>query len=321
MSSKIIAVYFSMKGRDIFLTLMIIIVFVLLYLFIALSIGKKNVENNWPIHRCNPAIMPFASLFGHDVGENFTHCIQSMQTKYSDYLNLPLHYNMHVMSSNASNSMQAIQSARGFISNLRGFITDIIQNVFGVFLNMLIEFQRGIVVIKDIMGKLVGILTSLIYTLDGSVKTMESTWNGPPGHAVRALSGVCFHPDTKVKLIDNTVLNMKDVPLNAILKNGATVRAVLTISNQTKNGDIKEKLYMLPNGEDNDNQILVTGSHLVYLPKQDTFVPIDSIDEATISSIETPTLSCLITSDHTIPLGQWIFHDWEDNNGSPSKSI
>lgn len=321
MSSKIIAVYFSMKGRDIFLTLIIIIVFVLLYLFIALSVGKKNVENNWPIHRCNPAIMPFASLFGHDVGKNFTHCIQSMQTKYSDYLNLPLHYNMHVMSSNASDSMQAIQSARGFISNLRGFITDIIQNVFGVFLNMLIEFQRGIVVIKDIMGKLVGILTSLIYTLDGSVKTMESTWNGPPGDAVRALSGVCFHPDTKVKLIDNTILNMKDVPLNAILKNGATVRAVLTISNQTNNGDIKEKLYMLPNGEDNDKHILVTGSHLVYLPKQDTFVPIDSLDEATISSIETSTLSCLITSDHTIPLGQWIFHDWEDNNGSPSKSI
>ena len=32
-------------------------------------------------------------------------------------------------------------------------------------------------------------------------------------------------------------------------------------------------------------------------------------------------LSCLITSNHTIPIGQWIFHDWEDNNGSPAKSL
>jgi hypothetical protein len=305
-----------MNGRDIFLTLIIIIVFVLLYLFIAISVGKKNVENNWPIYRCNPAIMPFASLFGHDVGENFTHCIQSMQTKYSDYLNLPLHYGIHSMGSIGGELVNSIQSVRAFISKFRGFITFITGDVFGVFLSVLIEFQRGLIVIKDIMGKLLGVLTSLIYTLDGSVKTMGSLWNGPPGSTVRALSSICFHPDTKVKLIDDTILNMKDVPLNAILKNGETVRAVMTISNQTKNGDIKEKLYMLPNGEgeDNDDHILVTGSHLVYLPNQDKFVPIYSIDEATISSIDTPILSCLITSDHTIPLGRWIFHDWEDNN-------
>ena len=29
----------------------------------------------------------------------------------------------------------------------------------------------------------------------------------------------------------------------------------------------------------------------------------------------------LITSDHSIPIGEWIFHDWEDNNGSPSKNL
>ena len=23
-------------------------------------------------------------------------------------------------------------------------------------------------------------------------------------------------------------------------------------------------------------------------------------------------LSCLITSDNTIPIGKWVFHDWED---------
>ena len=37
------------------------------------------------------------------------------------------------------------------------------------------------------------------------------------------------------------------------------------------------------------------------------------------SSTNSQMFICLITSDHTIPLGNYIFHDWEDNNGSPSK--
>ena len=38
-----------------------------------------------------------------------------------------------------------------------------------------------------------------MYVMDGSIKTMNSTWNGPPGQLVRAL-GKCFHPYTNIKL-------------------------------------------------------------------------------------------------------------------------
>ena len=50
-----------------------------------------------------------------------------------------------------------------------------------VFLNILIEFQKVIINIKDSLGKVVGILATLLYTLDGSQKTMASVWKGPPG--------------------------------------------------------------------------------------------------------------------------------------------
>ena len=38
-----------------------------------------------------------------------------------------------------------------------------------------------------------------------------------------------------------------------------------------------------------------------------------------ITDTKQETLCCLITSNNTIPIGKWIFHDWEDNN--PSKII
>ena len=41
----------------------------------------KDIKDNWPEYRCNPT-MPFASQFGVDPSENFTYCIQNMQTGY-----------------------------------------------------------------------------------------------------------------------------------------------------------------------------------------------------------------------------------------------
>ena len=50
----------------------------------------------------------------------------------------------------------------------------------------------------------------------------------------------------------------------------------------------------------------------------------DKVEDSSFSEltdIKCEKLTCLITSNHTIPIGGRIFHDWEDNNGSPSKSL
>ena len=73
-----------------------------------------------------------------------------------------------------------------------------------------------------------------------------------------------------------------------------------------------EKLYLIPNGE-NNSSILVTGSHLIFDKSKMKFIFVKDLSESKESDIKTDTLVCLITSDHTIPLGNYIFHDWEDN--------
>jgi hypothetical protein len=313
-----------MKASDINLTIFIILIFIALYVVNILSIGVSNIKENWPTYRCNPVVMPFAAAFGQDATQNFTHCIQTMQTNYMGYLTQPIHYNLSVMGDTMNTLTSSLQSARAFLSNIRDFITNIVQNIFGVFLNILIEFQKITVSIKDLMGKLIGILATLLYTLDGSVKTMNSVWNGVPGKTVRSLQNVCFHPNTKIKLANNTIVNMKDVPLNAKLKNGSMVQAIMTISNVKENNKQREALFEVPCGE-NNSKILVTGSHLVYDPKHKHFISVKDLsltnNNILQTNVECPVLNCLITSDHTIPIGEWIFHDWEDNNGSISKSL
>jgi hypothetical protein len=305
-----------MKTSDITLTIIIFIVFIVLYVFNIFSIGIKQVSEDWPKYRCNPTIMPFASIFGHDPVSNFTYCIQNMQSNYMGYLMQPLQYNFNVLGGIGGTMTKSINDVRAFINNIREYITNIVQSIFGVFLNILIEFQRLTINIKDLFGKLIGIMATLMYTLSGSVMTMKSAWEGPPGQLTRAL---CFHPETKVELKDGTTVNMKDLSLNAILKNIVRVCAVMNISNLDENGKHIEKLYRIPSS--NNEDILVSGSHLVYCCELKRFIHVEELREAIVTDIKCDNLTCLITSDHTIPIGNWIFHDWEDNNGSSSKTL
>jgi hypothetical protein len=96
----------------------------------------------------------------------------------------------------------------------------------------------------------------------------------------------------------------------------------MNISNVDEHNNPIEKIYSVSGGEgDGDASILVSGSHLIYDPKHKRFIHVEELEEAKETTIRLDTLACLITSDHTIPIGKWIFHDWEDNNGSDSKSI
>jgi len=148
--------------------------------------------------------------------------------------------------------------------------------------------------------------------------TMASAWKGPPGQLVRAL---CFHPETKVKLQNGNIFSMKEIPLNSILPNGSRVCAVMEISNLDEKGNYVEEMYKVKNKGEPSDTILVSGSHLVYDTVLCDFVHVKELSAAESSDVNCDILYCLITSDHTIQIGEWIFHDWEDSNGSAPKHI
>ena len=141
-------------------------------------------------------------------------------------------------------------------------------------------------------------------------------------HHIRQ-TAMCFDPDTKIQLDTGELIAMKDVKLGAKLKNGSVVQSVMKINNLDENNNIINKMYKLENGEKNE-PIYVTGSHLIYDSTIKDFVKVSNYrgtNPSIESNKECPELACLITSDHTIPIGNEIFHDWEDNNGSESKNI
>jgi phage-related minor tail protein len=178
-----------MRSSDIFLSIFVLLIFAFLYYYNILAVGMKEIEDNWPEYRCNPAVMPFAGSFGHDAGDNFTYCIQNMQTDYMGVLLQPVNYTMSLIGDISGDLTDAVNNIRAFINNLRNFVTSIVQSIFGVFLNILIEFQKIIIKTRDMIGKVIGIIVTMMYLVQGSLNTMNSAWAGPMGALVRSIGG------------------------------------------------------------------------------------------------------------------------------------
>ena len=262
------------------------------------------IKSKWPLYRCNPIYMPLAD----DIQSNFVYCIQSMQTNFMGYLLEPLSFLTSSINNLLGSFLKEINFARAMFDKIRNFITSIIQSIFGVFLNLVIEFQKITIGIKDLIGKTIGIMATLMYTLDGSIKTMNSTWKGPPGQMVQAL-GKCFYPNTLLKLQNGKIKMMKDIDLGDILENGSVVLTVMKIDNIVE----PVSLYKIEGEGINQEDIFVTGSHLVFDKKLGKFIKIENYSLAKLASLQTDYFSCLITNDHKITIGNQVFWDWEDH--------
>lgn len=262
-----------------------------------------EIKKNWPLYRCNPPYW----FFSDNISEDFTYCVQNSQMNIMGYLLKPITYLMSNLIDVSAEFNENINNVRYMISNVRGFVGDIVQNVTGMFFNIVLEFQKLLIKITDMVGKMVGINMTILYVLDGSIKTMQSTWNGPPGKIVRSI-GSCFHPETKIKTKDGQIFEMKDIPLGVELNNGAKVFSVLKIDNPNK-----ESLYKIKNGV-NDDDIYVTGEHYIFDSKTQKFIQVKDYSDAKIQTeVYSDWFSCLITTNGRIQIEDHIFWDWEDD--------
>jgi hypothetical protein len=238
-----------------------------------------EIKANWPLYRCNPMYMPLAD----DVKSNFVYCIKSIQSNFMGYLLQQLKF--------------LSRSIGGIMGN---FITEI---------NYIRDmFNKITIGIKDLIGKTICIMTSLLDVMDGSIKTINSTWNGPPGQMDRAL-GKCFHPNTHIKLLNGTIKSIKDVDLGDILEDGSIVESVMKIDNKSN----PVPLYVIKKTGVDEQDIFVTGSHLVFDETANNFIKVENYSKASPTNSEPEWFSCLITSNHKIQIGNEIFWDWEDH--------
>ena len=294
------------KGKEWGVFVLINLFFVLLLSRVYLTISFKNIKMNWPKYRCNPIFMPLSD----NMMEDFTYCVQKTQATFMKQLMQPIMYMINGLSQITSAFDGNLFNIRKMFNYIREQIMFIIKAIFNVFMSIIVEFQRLLVSIKDLVMKVIGIVAVMINLVDGSIKTGQSAWNGPPGEMVRGIHKAvsCFHPDTKVKLHDNSVKKMSEVNLGDILEDGTKINGVLSFGDYTN-----ETFYKFAHqGVDNDD-IYVTGSHFVMTDK-DRFIHVSEHPEAIkVEDKEIEKLICFVTDTKKIKIGKKIFWDYDDD--------
>lgn len=177
-----------MKSIDIILSMLIIIFFAVLFGINKIISKTITIEKNWSKNRCNPIVMPFVSLFGHDAVTNFKSCIQMLEKKYMAEILAPYDANTTKLANEAVKINDSITITRNYINQLRDYIEIIVTNIYGVILNLLIEIQRTLIMIKNVVSKMTAVIGAISYSVKGLVKTGESVIDGPPGELVKSLS-------------------------------------------------------------------------------------------------------------------------------------
>jgi hypothetical protein len=129
------------------------------------------------------------------------------------------------------------------------------------------------------------------------------------------VEGLCFAPKTHIKLKNGEIKQMKDIQLGDELKNGSIVYGVMSLYNLKKDGLYISNMYCIPNGCDDENDIIVSGSHL--LKENNEFVYVKNHKHSILLPYNMAELYCLITDDHNICIGDYVFSDWEDNGNIP----
>ena len=220
----------------------------------------------------------------------------------------PLQYVLSMVGKLGEWILSRLNLLREFFNMFRQFLNTMVGDIYGMFVNVLIQVQGLVIKLKDTVMKLVGILMTFMYLIQGAMMTGQSINRGPIGETLRA---ICFHKDTLVTLKDGSTKPMKDIKLGTILENGAEVYGLLTLK-----GDSNNPYYKIWSNKLNCN-IFVTGEHKILVDNTkknniEGFKPVREVDYAVKTDICDEELSCLITSTHKIPIGEYTFWDWED---------
>jgi len=262
-----------------------------LYMFALNNI--KDLKDNWPTYRCNPAYMPLAGLVGKDPFKNFTDCTMKNFQDYTGFVVDPIMSQFSTMTNAVTEIGGAMDDMRGMMADTRNGFLGIVGTVFGKIENLMSQFQYIIIRMRTLMARLVGIMiafTNIFYT---GQQTGTSLVNGPVG---KTMSFLCFDQHTPITNNSGTTVFMKDLKLGDVLNNNNSVISVYVIDGK----DVP--MYLL-------DKTKVSGGHKVWY--NDKFIPVSEHPDAVRTS-DSENLVCINTELKSFRIGNHLFMDFNE---------
>jgi hypothetical protein len=176
--------YASKYGPDWIFSFFIILSALVIITYISFLNNKDELVENWNEVRCHPQNMVLAGYINAPedgsmseteyAKQNFQGCLNDVAAKTSYEVTYPYYFQLNIFNKIWLQFADMLNNIRKYIDSVRSNFADVMAYVLGCVMNMVIEFQKLLVSIKDFGNKIIGILTSAIMGTLGLYYTLVS---------------------------------------------------------------------------------------------------------------------------------------------------
>jgi hypothetical protein len=174
--------YIDQYGGSVFIFFIITII---LFFIVSYCISASNAEEivqDWPNQRCNPAIIPYAGFITHPDGvsafeytqDNFNYCTQQILSSITGKAVHPYAFIINIFNNIVSQLNTSVQAIRVVFDRIRSVIQGVIKNIMNRLMNIMVPIQNIILGARDILGKMMGTMTTTLFTALGSYYALKS---------------------------------------------------------------------------------------------------------------------------------------------------
>lgn len=165
--------YLGMYGTDVGLTILIFAITLAIISFSSYQSVLNQLRTNWNTNKCNPIVMPFAGLIMPSPGqtatettfENFNYCIQQDMSSVFNIIMMPFEFVLYLTITFLDTVLEAIMAVINEINAIKNMMSVIFQEMYNKILNFVIPVIEIIVHVRDMLGKINGIITTSLFMI------------------------------------------------------------------------------------------------------------------------------------------------------------
>jgi hypothetical protein len=264
--------------------------------------NMADIQNNWSQYRCQPQMMPLAGLFGYSINENFEFCLQQIIQESTKGVTGPFASGMFGFTSILTNLMNSANSFRTMLATLVGGVIKIINEFKARMTAMMGRVKLTASRMKTLMYRVYGTMFAVIYM---GLSAQTGIANFGDTFIFKFIDTFCFPPEQPVMLNDGLVIPISEVLVGDILQGGHTVQTIYNFA-----ADGQEMVELSP------ALIQVSSNHFIrhnvkwIMAKEHP----DAKSIGGWSGGKERPLICLTTHDHILPVGPYIFADYDETD-------
>ena len=285
----------------------LIIIAVIIYFFIERWSDFSNIQNNWSEYRCQPHIIPIAGLLGHDINDNFQFCLQQIIQEKTKGVTAPFAQGMGGFTSVLMNLMESANSFRVMLATLVGGVIKIVSEFKSRITALVSRIKITSGRMRAMMFRIYGTMFAVIYM---GMSAQTAITNFGDTFIFKFIDTFCFPPEQIVTINDGKQIPIIEVKVGDRLADKHVVESIYRFA---ADGQSMVKL----------GGVTVSSNHFVqykghWLMAKNYPGAVEA--EPWNGGVDRP-LVCLSTSDHFLPVGDYMFADYNETDEGDAKTL